>query len=396
MRKWTWRSSPLSTEAETVSILACLETLLSVVTVLLIGFMCDYWMHVAIAVTLAPMLLLRTDESVRLGIKCIKSFDKDRYSYESRGARYISGIGLAVWALLMLVLIRIYATFKTVLRLRWKAISHIPNNWRFYALCLDSWSPPEAMAGLEGYVRNNPADKQLSQMTVKSLASRLIERNKNKPWRIVIFRTLIYSWVFTCLFASSFLLRLSLKASSIVYAPFIYFSRGISFSSSDLKVRASAILKNKDSLRWAIWVVWIGFTILPIVLASTCSTLRELYSGNKVLSLISNHFTFLPHMERWNVARLLCATITIVMFQISKHSLEAIEINNEFINTRVGRFCDGLLRSMNMLRCIGVMYVYLCGMILFWSLAAQLDLLASIRIVLPDIGSDWFPSLPRE
>lgn len=391
-RYWVWRSSSISTRNQKISVSACLETVLATLIALLIGYRYNCWLLISISVTIAPLLLLRTNVSIKLGIQCVKRFDSDRYSYDKRGGRYISGLLLAVWALILLLFIRIYATLIVLLKLRLKVVRQVPNNWRYYALCLDTFHMPEAVVGLDDYIRKHPEDKQLSKLTINSLYNRLISRNKNKPMRIIVFRLFVYSWVFICLFASSIAFRWSIKSSSIVYAPFIYLSNDIGLKSSNLLIRANKIINKKFVLYWSIIAVMIIFAALPILLATLMKSLNDYYSNNILLSTILNYLTFTPHIERWNLARVLCAIITIIMYIISRLSIKLIERNNSFMYGRIGRIFDGTLRILHLIRSVGVLYVLLCGIILFWSILPALGWIASVKLVLPEIGSRWFPS----
>ena len=67
-RGWVWYSTPKSATARTVSVLALVETLAAVGIYIWIAVS---WgtLHLLIAACVTPFLLLRTEESIKLGLK---------------------------------------------------------------------------------------------------------------------------------------------------------------------------------------------------------------------------------------------------------------------------------------------------------------------------------------
>src|SRR5216683_1074287 len=70
-RKWCWCAA-LSTAPGQVSVLAIVETILAMAVAIGLGIWLNRWGYVFLASLVAPLLLLRTDESVQLGITLFK------------------------------------------------------------------------------------------------------------------------------------------------------------------------------------------------------------------------------------------------------------------------------------------------------------------------------------
>lgn len=386
---FVWKSTPFSVESGTVSVLAMFETVLAISLFLYIGFASGYWYHLIVSASLAPLLLLRSELSTNIGIEKFRSLDKEEYSYRNRGGRYLSGVSLALWSLLALFAIRIYATLQSIRIIGVRIVTNIPRNWRRVALCMDFAHHPEAVAGIEVYSATHPSESRLKEITITSLIRRYKTGNEGKPLNIKIFRTMVYSWVFLCLFIPSIILRLSLKTSTIAYLPFIYFSREIGLSQGDAYVRFKRVVEAKAGLIWAIMGVWIVLTIIPIVFATFIATLTHSHELPGYVDHILNYLTPVPTLERWNVVRALCATITIAMFIVSFFCLKKCENMPHGELTSIALW-DSVVRMLDIVRSVGIVYLTLCTILILWYLAGHIEL-DDIWFVVPEIGKSWLP-----
>lgn len=198
---WVWFSTPDSFATSKVSILAIIETIMASMIYLLIAFKYGT-AHLTIAVLLAPILLLRTDESVKYALEHSRGYEKTAFKYiitptmikqikiafESVAllsiiiffilgvlgifdnlipgasltiARYSKGgttniVFISVFAGLFVggyiytkgIAIRLYATIRCTLISPYKALSSIPKNWWNQIICLDTLHPPEVIPGV--------------------------------------------------------------------------------------------------------------------------------------------------------------------------------------------------------------------------------------------------------
>ena len=149
--------------------------------------------------------------------------------------------------------------------------------------------------------------------------------------------------------------------------PFIYMAKGISFSNDTLFERSIRIKRNKFILYYAVFIVIIIGTLAPIILATFSEFLLN-SSNDSIFSYhLINFFTIRPCFERWNIVRLINACITLIMFGLATLTIKCINWNIKFENFTIGKIIDFWLRSFNMLRSIGSVYVIICGLFLFLS-----------------------------
>jgi hypothetical protein len=324
MKNFVWKSDINSIHNGTISILAIAETIFAVISSIWLGFIIESWLHLAISITLAPLLLLRSKESISIGLETASNIKSTKLSLEYRSEKYFSGICLALWALVVLFSIRIYAIYKAFCKIGLNIVFNIPTNWRSIALCTDLCFPPEAIAGIENRSFEVEDGDGLREITVASLVHKLKNDHSKRSFLKKNFRVLVYGLVFLCLFIPSIILRWSLKSSSIVYLPFIYFSKDVYSPQTKPLDRVKAIVESKLSLIWSIFGVWIVLNILPIFVASFYKTTIDVYCNNIVFYEFLNFFTFTPKIERWNIARLVCATLTIILFCIALFRLSQL------------------------------------------------------------------------
>jgi len=376
------RSTALSAGTSTLSIFACVETLLACSGVVWIGLH-GYWQPLFASVSFAPLLLLRSNRSIELGMSAFCSLRRDRHSYEHRSGRYISGAFLAMWGLVLLVGIRVYATLWAAWEQPVAILTQIPHNWMRFALCTDVFHAPEAVAGVEAHLLTHPSDEALRQITIQSLWQRYWSRPGYRSLPTRCLRAFVYLWVFACLFVPSWTLRVSLKASSIVYLPFIYTSKRTSLDSAQLHTRAARILQSQHSLYWALFVLLV-LTPVPIVLTSILHTLEV---RAPLLTPLMNYLTWYPEIHLWNIARGGCAILTIIIYLIASFTTSGFIKDTSARCARWSARLDATVRVLGIIRGIGIVYVAICGVVLVWQLAGLLDW------AMPRFGGDVFPRL---
>ena len=427
-RSWVWVCTPESTDNEVVSILACVDTLIVCGLSLWIAFQYDIWLHIGIGALIAPLLLLRTPYSTEKGINWLdqiltkvidiveelegKLTSSNRSKFTQSTLKIISNILLMSTYLVLFVIIgllsistRIFATITGLLKHPIITITNIPTNWKRVALYTDFLHPLEIIPGLEAKIaawKRYKYDfsyhpeiipvfevKTLDQFLFSEYFDRIVwEKLKRGN---IIDRTISLSALFSILFVyvPVLIYRWSLKSTSVVYVPLIYLSQ-LSYKPNAPKQRAKQILKQKFQLVWAIGGAIICLTLLPILLATFTNWLANYTIEGSWTRAIINFFTFVPVMERWNVVRLACAIITVLMFVIAKKFIDATQSSsnhNSPVSTFIIDLTDFSLRTLNLIRGIGVLYIITCTLIIFWSKIRDIDW------ILPTIGQDWFPRL---
>ena len=390
---WTWKSNPLTVREQSISVLACIETVCACGLVLWIGVHLLYWKHFLFWIMIAPFLLLRSQESMDIGFSLVNRLNPNKYRWqeEMRG-HHLAALTIIVKAFFILFTIRVASIVISVFRYGFKVVSNIPNNWFLYALQMDSFHPLEVLPGIELRTLNDPFDF-FSRLRIGALYRRFLKKNECLVgWRKIV-RTTVYIVVFISLFLPSFFFRWSVKATTIIYLPFIFLAKRISFRDDSIEQRVAAVAGERLKFHWALFGVVIGLTIVPITVATVAGYLAKIHELDPFLGDLTNYFTFVPRMERWNVARLFCAIITICMFVLSRICKGAFSRTPSFATSRRARLLDVVLRSLNMIRAAGVLYVVLCGIILAWGKAQYLDWILSMGWVMPEVGGDWFPAV---
>ena len=85
-------SSPASIEAGKISLLAIAEVIFSVAAYWWIAWYCDTYAHLLISIIVAPLVLLRSDESVELGVKMFSRY----WIAEDVSLRSAKGVSLVI------------------------------------------------------------------------------------------------------------------------------------------------------------------------------------------------------------------------------------------------------------------------------------------------------------
>jgi hypothetical protein len=393
-KKWCWVSSPASVSFSVFSVLAILETLIACSLTLYIGIHFSCWIYLAGWIALTPFLLLRNDAATRLAVKKLKAkYPLDKYNYNEITNSHLVGFFIVLKAFLIIIFIRISTILQTVILYKFKVLSNIPSNWAIYSLQMDLFHPLEIIPGFEQLKIKDPDDNFLNRASIYSLYSRLKRKNFGISNYKKFIRYSIYSIVFFLAYLPSFMYRWSLKSTALVYMSFIYLSKDISFSNDTLNERSIRINSNKFSLFYAVVIVIIIYTIMPVIIATFTNFLVDCSKDSIFAYHLVNYFTIKPCIERWNIARLICAFITVIMFLLASISIKLISMNIDVENMFLGKLIDFSLRTINIFRSIGALYVIFCGIILFWSNMGSLEWLLSIKWIFPEIGNSWFPQI---
>ena len=406
-RSWVWVCTPQSTTNEIISVLACVDTLIACGLSLWIAFHYDIWLHIGIGALIAPLLLLRTPYSTEKGISWLdQALEKtgdilDYFAsnyFTSKSNSLIDNILTVISILSYLIItsllsigIRISATVLGFLKHPIITISYIPTNWKRIALYTDFLHPPEIIPGLESKITTDTEGKyNIDELLFSEYLKEMIWESFIKAKDIFDYIIGLLGLLFILfLYVPALIYRWSLKSTSVVYVPLIYLSQ-LSYIPDTPEQRAKQILKQKFQLLWAIGGVIICLTLIPILLATFTNWLTDYTIEGSWTRDIINFFTFVPAMERWNVARLACAIITVLMFLIAKKFIDTTQNSsnqNPPVSTFVTDLTDLSLRTLNLIRGAGVLYIITCALIIFWSKIRDIDW------ILPAIGQDWFPRL---
>ncbi|MCA9211702.1 MAG: hypothetical protein KDB27_01445, partial [Planctomycetales bacterium] len=149
-------STPESEAAGEMTVLSIVETLIAMGIYVAIWWLTGSLLHLAIAAIAAPLTLLRTEESVELGLKWIRfRADSlwDRLYWLPEIATWFLSIPMIVCICVFAILVRFTATFAILVRHPIYTLQTIPRNWIRIVLCLDVCRAPEVIPGVDATER---------------------------------------------------------------------------------------------------------------------------------------------------------------------------------------------------------------------------------------------------
>lgn len=224
--------------------LAIIECVVAIGIYVGIGMYFSTFRPLALAVALAPLTLLRTEGSVRWGLK----------KYEGAAApanRVLEGKATLLTVLLLIpsflfiplagAVVRVVATLCWALRRPLETLREMPQNWLRQAICTDFFYPPEVVP-LETVYGEGDKIPKFSD-AIESL--RLRERSDLMP--ATLFAAFMVLGYLPPLFY-----RVSFKATSLAYAPFVWVAQATLRAPESLKVRLERITKGEleRARRW--------------------------------------------------------------------------------------------------------------------------------------------------
>ena len=266
-RTWVWYSTPESVVSKTISLLSFFETAISIS--IYVWMLSSFGtLHLVLSAILAPLLLLRTNKSTKLGLsfglpvleklweftrKQYWNIDSDNFrsNHFSRKALKDS---LVIWMLMITsatiagvisIGVRVVATVVILLRHPIESISSIPKNWWRYVACIDIFHPPQLLPGVLECSDNTLFKRyplSMGMLTSSKVAVTMVHicgpeipLYVSNDQRIVGFYKFFY--------IPSILYRWSLKGSSLIYSPLLWVAN--SLSNKDLWVQIDEILHLK-------------------------------------------------------------------------------------------------------------------------------------------------------
>lgn len=337
-----WVSNPESIKANQPSVLAIAETLAAMGVSVWIAVTWQTYIHIAIGASIAPFLLMRTDES---GKRCSEISGKLHTPIDWLGKKadqasgYRKSILEAAWMLLMvlwtptLFLVgRLAAWVATVVRHPLVALVAVPGNWRYATVVLDSKKWPEVM----------PAPRKVPESVApyRGLhAGQLIELVRDIPgssgaklgWLIAVFIT-------SLLVVPAFAYRWSLKSTALIWFPLLWAMRSVRQAGESLPDYLSAYVRKP--LNIIVLCVSIGVIVTflgKIILWSEWSGFVEWWNAAHWRSVLSLYVTP-QEIQWWQVAMFANSIIAIAMYLLAVQwlvSMKYRQITNETLPRRV-------------------------------------------------------------
>ena len=403
-RRWVWFSTPASVDAEKISVLAVLETLLAIGLTIGLAIHFETLTYIAITACIAPFMLLRTPESTEMGVDWFARYEKlliKPTDLNPNALIYIVGIlMLIIFSLPISILIKIFATAYYVLTRPVHAFQQITQNWHRMALRSDIYLRPEIVPGYEilpGYDKEIRAeDGSVFKVTVIISFIIMIKRNLFREdtikMRILLGILILIFSVFTVIpiifiiYGSALIYRYSLKSSSIIYFPLIYISGGFTGGTSAKEldsIRTGAM--QRFSLYYALFILII-LTVVPIL---AYSILVELRTGLEQQYSFANEPWFHDLVGYWiyayewkplYAARAISAALTVALFFYADWEIR----NRKFDPDRSDRGVRTWLGAMKLPRFVCVAYTTGFGL---FTVVPYIE-----RVHLPPFVWEWWPA----
>lgn len=259
-----------STEAGDVTLLAMFETFLAIGISISIYIKYHIATHLFIGAIVAPFLMLRTEESTKLGIRYFFNvFDYILNIGRASAARFprskawnifILGwvVGLiAISHLFAPLIIKITLTIRNLFGNFLHSIRCMPNNWIKLVLAMDFAHPPELVPGIEG--------SEIGSRFIITWSVISKDFKKPRKSRLMIGAACYASFTY----APAWLYRISVKSTSLMYLPLIWVAHGLDVKVEKVDVILDEILSSQLSRikRWYACLVLLSMTIPWTILA---------------------------------------------------------------------------------------------------------------------------------
>ena len=229
MRSHSTHESALNLE---ITKLAIAETGVSLALYVGVGLYLGTFQYLALAVLVAPIMLLRTEKSTDWGLRAYREL------YEAMSRQRI----LLYWLLVPIglpiggICIRVVATVYSALQRPLWTLRTLPQNWLRQTLCTDFFHPPEIIPGEVSH--NVISEKKVPEFPLFLDLFRL-EEGHPALLAILLSPLLMFG------FLPSLIYRITFKATSIVYLPLVFVARLTLQSTLPLKVRLARITKGE-------------------------------------------------------------------------------------------------------------------------------------------------------
>ena len=252
-------STPESVRAGEVTVLAIVETVIAVTIAIYIASRRNTLMHIAIAASIAPFLLLRTNDAVEMGIKWFGKMDqlRETWSLENAYNNFPVNFPQTVWiihplailifmiisyiGLVSTFMIRIISIIITSTRHPLESFKEIPKNWFRIVVAMDMLYPPEIIAGAElsglseydrwkwsRFISDEIADKKAIFRGI-TISQKFQGYKKFLIVLLVVVLAIMFAFSMLVLisiyYIPSLIFRFSLKSTSLIYLPIIWIIR---------------------------------------------------------------------------------------------------------------------------------------------------------------------------
>lgn len=334
------------------SVLAVFECLFSISLYITLCTHLNSWQPFLIAISAAPLFLLRTElsklKALNIYIKLNKSYIKliVKKSLLEGNHLFLKGIVGLLLSFIYAAVIALTGIFCRVFFTAWYflmfpliTLSAMPTNWKRQALCTDITRPPEII----------PGESELNgEVITFQYFIDLIKKTWEESWFLGLIGLIVNLPILILGFIPSYLLRFSFKATSIIYLPFVWIAYETLNSSDTLKARLDLIILSESEKIRRKFSIFILCMILIIFFGIKFGEFD--YNGFKV-NLDSMLFYFQRLIEPypwplWPIIFLIEVVITYFLFYYADRTRLRINGGSEYSEYDIA----SVLKSLSFLR----------------------------------------------
>jgi hypothetical protein len=309
--------------------LALIECVVAASAYVLVGIHLGTFRHLALPIAFAPLLLLRTEGSMRWGLLKYEQVSNTLAEVAAGG----SWMATPIWLLFGVLAAFAGCGIRIVSTLFWAAknplatLRLIPQNWVRQSFCTDFFFAPEIVPG-ESQMRDSPTSPILPFRDVL----KEVIRAEHK-WFVFVFLALP---LLVIGFLPSLCYRISFKATALAYAPFVWVAHVTLDSSKEVKFRLKRITNGEleKTRRWlsGLIVSAIGAKVaLSRGWVDVSAVLAKFPSQRLIESLL------IPRVWPWWVITLgIDALLTFSLLYYADAALARIEGNHPWGGAAVG------------------------------------------------------------
>jgi hypothetical protein len=233
-----FHSTPESALNGEMTKLAIVECIVAVAFYVAVGFSLGTFRLIAVAVALAPLTLFRTETSARWGLK---QYERAGQLLEFDGYWLFLSVPLTILAGSA---IRVVATLYWALRKPLYTLREMPQNWLRQSFCTDLFCPPEII----------PFETVYGSKKILRFGD-FVGSFGRTHWRTapqLITLALLFGPGALVGYLPPMFYRISFKATSIAYAPFVWVAHSTLGSPESVKLRLERITKGEleKARRW--------------------------------------------------------------------------------------------------------------------------------------------------
>lgn len=347
MRLFAWDEA---TRSRHYSALSIVESVCASATSFAVAHYWGYWLHILVASALAPLVLIRTRQSQRLGLqRFVKHSLGARRWYRRNQTRVVggaflgwllllafAGIGLyfrSVPVFLALIVVvwlpiayflRVFAiialairirTAMTVLLLRPGAsISAIPTNWARITFAVDLSCPPEVISGAE---QHNEAKPFRASEFFRAF---LLPHRNRLVTRLDYISMVMSTGLF---YVTAYLYRFSLKATFPVYLPLLWLIRSPTRDKDPI-----VAIKLTRTVRFEAWKrIYAAFVLSAEGMVFGYVLLYGYLQTSEEANWLLRYYVPVSDIGVWHITRAIAAILTFAIYFVADEAKGRIELH---------------------------------------------------------------------